>query len=375
MAKKLSESEATQKQELGSAWIFRRALKDNMKYNSWEDIMKDPKFNELGGPKGIYPEFTKEWIETFYLQQKKMLEEFSDSKFTEFNRDHGFMGFITNILKNKFHISKKDSWNPADIWCIRNESKIMTEMKKIMDKGGLDSLAELGAYLRTLFKERIVVGISLKKISGKQAHYEEVNIDELNFPDLKDYCFDISEIKIDLSLKGKTFATTDTVIKLDALDGSKKVQYKFQIRATGSGFTNLKWEPTLSSATAARLGKVPVDRAVDEMKRYGMNFQNNHNIYPKTVAEFFQQKDKYVKMFNRVNKKADTKVSNSDKFLINMYEVFENNPQVATSKLMQLTFLYEMLKLNNKNPDKLMTSFAFLAQKKGSTFGPFGKLY
>lgn len=372
---KLSETEATRRQELGSAWIFRRALKDNIKYNSWEDIINDPKFGELGGPNGIYPEFTKEWLETFYLQQKKMLEEFSDAKFTEFNRDYGFMGFISKLLKDKFGISKKDSWNPADIWCIKNENKVMSDIQKIISEGGLKSLGELGAYLRTLFKKRIVVGISLKKISGKQAHYEEVNIDDMNFPDLKDHCFDISEMKIDFSLKGSKFSTTDTTIKLDALEGNKKVQYKFQIRATGSGFTNLKWEPTLTSAGKARLGKVPVDRAADEMKRYGMNFQNNHNIYPKTIGQFFKDKDKYVKMFDFVNKKVDTKITHSDKFLINMYESFENEPEVATSKLMQLTFLYELLKLPKKEPDKLMTSFSFLAQKKGSTFGPFGKLY
>ena len=73
----LSNTEATRRQELGSAWIFRRALKDNIRYNSWEDIINDPKFDELGGKKGIYPEFTKEWIQTFYLQQKKMLEEWA----------------------------------------------------------------------------------------------------------------------------------------------------------------------------------------------------------------------------------------------------------------------------------------------------------
>jgi hypothetical protein len=54
----LSATERTRKQELGSAWILRRALKDNQKYNSWEDITKDKKYSELGGKKGIYPEIT-----------------------------------------------------------------------------------------------------------------------------------------------------------------------------------------------------------------------------------------------------------------------------------------------------------------------------
>lgn len=373
---KLSNTEATRRQELGSAWIFRRALKDNIRYNSWEDILKDPKFDELGGPKGIYPEFTTEWIKTFYLQQKKMLDEFSDAKFTEFNREHGFMGFITNILRNKFGVSKKDNYDPADIWCIKNEKKVMTDIQKIIQEGSLSSLGELGAYLRTLFVERVVVGISLKKISGKTAHYEEVNIDDTNFADLKNHCFDISKIKIDFSLKNNgEFKSTDTIIVLDALEDNKKLQYNFQIRASGSGFNNLKWEPTLSSAGKARLGKVPVEMAANEMKKYGMNYVNNHNIFPKTLQQFFKDKDKYVKMFNFVNKKSETNIKDSDRFLINMYEVFENDPSVATSKLMQLHFLSELLKLPQKQPDKIMTSFAFLAQKKGSTFGPFGKLY
>ena len=57
---KLSATERTRKQELGSAWIMRRALKDNQKYDKWEDITKDKKYSELAGPKGIYPEITLE---------------------------------------------------------------------------------------------------------------------------------------------------------------------------------------------------------------------------------------------------------------------------------------------------------------------------
>lgn len=36
-----------------------------------------------------------------------MLIEFSDSRWNEFNRDGGFMEFISNLIRVKFGISKK----------------------------------------------------------------------------------------------------------------------------------------------------------------------------------------------------------------------------------------------------------------------------
>ena len=132
--KTLSAAELTRQQELGSAWIFRRALKDNIRYTKWQDILNDPKYEELGGKNGIYPTVDKDWLETFFLQQQKMLQEFSDSSFTEFNREYGFMKFISEVVKNKFGISKKDAWDPADIWCIKNEKKVISEITSIMKK-------------------------------------------------------------------------------------------------------------------------------------------------------------------------------------------------------------------------------------------------
>ena len=174
MEKNYSSAQLTRMQELGSAWIFRRALKDKIRYKKWEDILNDSKYDELGGKKGIYPNVDKDWLETFYLQQKKMLEEFSNSKFTEFNREYGFMKYISNLVKVKYGISRKDTWDPADIWCIKDQDKVIANIEKIIGKKESSSIDELNTLLRTLFEKRIVVGVSLKKISGKQAKYEEI---------------------------------------------------------------------------------------------------------------------------------------------------------------------------------------------------------
>ena len=215
----------TRKQELGSAWILRRALKDNMRYDSWEDIMRDPKFDELGGKKGIYPEVDKEWLQTFYLQQKKMLIEFSNPKFTEFNREYGFMEYITKLVKSRYGIGKKDTWDPADIWCIKDERKVITDINKLINDDRLETVNELNAVLRTLFKDRIVVGVSLKKVSNKQAMYEEVNVESTDFPSFDDLNYTISDLGINLNVKRDTssFATQDSYVNVAASEDGKKV--------------------------------------------------------------------------------------------------------------------------------------------------------
>ena len=53
----------------------------------------------------------------------------------------------------------------------------------------------------------------------------------------------------------------------------------------------------------------------------------------------------------------------------------EDNYGTANSKLMQLTFVYEISKLPKKDVDELITQLLFLAQKRGQGFGPFGKIY
>ena len=54
-----------------------------------------------------------------------MLSEYSNPGWTLFDRDdkNGFMNYITNLVKAKFGIAKKDAWNPADIWLIKSNRR------------------------------------------------------------------------------------------------------------------------------------------------------------------------------------------------------------------------------------------------------------
>ena len=140
----VSAATMTRMQELGSAWVFKRAIQDNKTWNSWEDIKKDPTtFNEI---KKIWKTVGKvdwtsgddEWLDNFYKQQKLLIRKIGKPAFTEFSRDGGpkpayilpgqnsgetFMDWVSDMVKDKFQIAKKDNWNPADIWLIQNEDK------------------------------------------------------------------------------------------------------------------------------------------------------------------------------------------------------------------------------------------------------------
>lgn len=385
---KLSATERTRKQELGSAWIMRRALKDNQKYNKWEDITKDKKYSELAGPKGIYPEITLEWLQVFFLQQKKMLEEFSNAKFTEFNREYGFMEYITTLVNEKYGISKKDTWDPADIWCIKNEKKVISDIQKMVNKDQFESVGQLNAYLRTLFKERIVVGISLKKISGKQAKYEEVNVNGFEFPEPKKPVYKVSYMRVDLSIKSGTSGKSSIPAAKYAdfwLDGEiddKKVTFKIEIGPTSSSkFTFLKFEAKTSTETKARLGKAKIEYVRNLFKEYKIPVDGSPLDYPRDTAEYLKREKEFINLFKQIktNKDIITNVNSADEFTSNMKSLFMNPEKgksvTANSKCQQVAVFAGLAALSKQKLAELGTKIVFAGQKKGEEFGPFGKLY
>lgn len=367
-----ADAKTTRMQELGSAWIIRRAIKDNMRYTDWKSIRKDPKYSELVK---IYPAVDEdpEWLQGYYAQQKKMLEEFSRADFDEFNREGGFMDYISDLVAKKYGVRKKDTWNPADIWLVKNESQIIRSIEKATEgTSATQSILELNAIMRSLFQQRKLVGISLKKISGKVARYEEFNVDEATLPD--DFTYDVQAMRVDLSFSRGEFGTQDARV----IVGGKGQEYNFQIKGNDSSkLSNLKYEPTQKGASAARVGKAPVDMVGKLIEENNMKFKNNQNLYAKTLQEFNSDQNRYVKAFNTIKQGGvDVVISNKEQFVTNMQQGFlSNKPHIATSKLMEVEFLQALVKLPKNKRDAFMTDMIFIAAKKGERFGPFGKLY
>ena len=444
MAKKKSPSitgtTMTAMQELASAWIFKRAIQDNQRFLRAQDIITgNPKdggktYNELlkiwqSTSKGKIKnremaELHLEengWLENFYKQSGRLLLEVGDSKFTVFTRGRTagytsdwykntttFMEWVEQQVKDRFNIQRKDNWNPADVWLIKDQRKhrmaILKAMKtpvKSKSKGVVSAnLNQFNDLFRDLFRKKQIMGISLKKISGMDAKWKEVNVTEDYFKSIEATEMQFTgakckfgpgvvteaqeergQRKLDLPTKAGKFSleTQETMVTLK--DPITKAQFEIQIKANdNSKFDNLKYEPKDKSNSAARLGKATTGYVDDLMYAYGRpQWKRSWKDYPDSKTDFNErEQNKYLGMIKEL-KSDGVDIGNvtPEEAIVNIRETFDrtSQPQTANSKLMQLTWLYNVLSMSTKNRNKFLTDLIFLAEKSGRRYGPYGKLY
>ena len=375
-----SDAASTRKQELASLWMIRAALDPSPKlFKDWDAVTKDKKaLQELTD---IYPELittATEWQAGLCKQQATIEKKLQGGgRYTEIVREGGFMEFISKLVKDEFMIGRKDSWNPADVWVIRKGEKI-EETLKTAAKGGI---TQLNHTMIQMWRRKILKGISLKAISGSKAEFEVVNVEEALFKKMDNSVFELDKIEIPLNLVNGEFETQDSRIHLK--EGETKL-IKFQVTQNSKGFNNLKVEGTMIGAGAARAGKVPLDMMKSMMsndyKNQGISFStgeftNKWQDYPKNLAEFNKDKQIYVQMWNTIKDKVISGIKTKQEFDASFQSAWSTQEDIASSKLMQLTFIHAVLKMQEKPQKEFLTNLTFLAQKKGRKFGPFGKLY
>ena len=404
----VKDAEFTAMQEKATALISKRSFVDNINFTSHLDIIKDKK--TVQGLKEIFvkdrvqlfnykspfsQKIEENWFKTFYKQNERILKEFSNAQFTVFDRDDkdGFMMWFMKTIRDYFSISNKDSYNPADIWLIdRKEVNRQIILKEIEGPKGTQTIEELNQIMRKLYKERKVVGLSLKLISGGQAKYQEVNLDDKFFKAVEnkkgEFDYKLLKVKFDLSTygvkKNAGFTTQDSVLTL-GIRGTEIA--KFQVKGnTTSRLSNLKIEGT-GKGEAARLGKAPLElvRKLTAGKPYRSQFINDAKKEPQNISDFSKQAKMWQVMYEELvtNMKRkgipiEVKIMPKD-FTKNMKIAFEGRtPWIANSKLLQLRFLHMVSKFKKEEIHEYMTDLIFLCQKIGRRvfpFGPFGKLY
>ena len=435
-------------QERGAAYIFEQALVRNVDYEKKiKTAMTKLKVNQVVFTKKILPEDVLleafkddlknlrvifevnstsgfpyiDWLNSFYFSQKVLLAKYSNSTFQRFERDGGFMDYISNYIKLKFGITQKDTWNPADVWAIKGTQQ---QIEKFIEDGmkGVDDYtvatkkfkdAKLDNYIRAgvlklnsllidllTGKNPKVVGISLK-LTDSGAYIEEVNFDKVkekieqnkNLIDTVSNPFIVDPKKdftcnfgITQGASSKGTFTQD--VRVFAEDSNTGDGYNFQIKANSSESTtgsNLKFELTIQGKGAARGGKVPVELVVSLVNKISRGaFINDYNKYPRNAKEFSNNltKDKnYKKMFALVKDNVKDIGVTYPEFVNNVTAAFNKGGAIATNataKLMGFEFLYFLLTIKEKQMQGMITDMAFLAQKKNirayDTFGPFIKI-
>ena len=434
-APKVDATTMTAMQELASAWIFKRSIQDNKKFTSIDSVFKDKiTYDEIiniwiTASKGKIKNKEEAelslleggWIDNFYKQNDRLLREIGDPNFTVFtrgatkgfmsgwyNQSDTFMDWVGNYVKDEFKIMKKDNWDPADIWLLKNEKKHRKEIIEAM-KGPTRSkrqgiveanLNQFNDIFRELFSKKEVMGISLKKVSGSVAKWKLVNVTEKFFKEIEaiEMSYESSKCKfgpgvvtekqaergrrkLKLPTQAGSFSleTQETMINLK--DTANNKRYEIQVKANdNSKFDNLKYEPKDKSNSSARLGKATGSYVDDLVEFYGIKgWKRRHQDYPKNAEEFDEKEQiKYLKMITKLKTKGvDIGNVTPEEAVINIRATFAetSQPQTAQSKLMQVAWLHGLLSLSDKNRNKMLTDMVYLAEKAGRRYGPYGKLY
>jgi hypothetical protein len=383
----LNTNPTASQQEKASVWIFNKVVRNTDRskvYTTVDGIKNDKDYGEL---KKIFGgDIPYDWLQSYLKQQEKIFDVYASPEWNVFEyRGSGtFRNFIEDKVKS-LGITKIADWSPVDIWLVKDKQKVENEINQHIGKNGTTSgqtIDQLNDMLREMFKEKRVVGISLKKVSGKKAVFEEVNVRIGNQKILKkakkQYTTSKSntKLKLDLSLK-KGGQIALGIEDLSIVLGTK---YRFQIKSNSgsSRFSNLKFEGSIPGSSA-RGGKAQVDKVIDLLKSNGLNFDNKYQNYPKNLEEFKKSKDEYALMFEKIKTLCTTNIRTKDDFILTFESLFSSSKQnihLANSKLMQLDFIYQVLTLKpNQKYEEFWTDMFWLSIRKGPKFGPHGKLY
>lgn len=352
-----STAPTTKQQELVTLKIFEELLSSSTKnYKTFEQLL--PVLSE------IYPNITfeKSWYKSFELQFNEIEKEtkLPNNNFDVYNRDGGFMDYISSLVNTKFNIVKKDSWNPADIWLLRSSK--LAKYKKELDDAV--SVQECNAILKRAYNKMDIVGISLKKNDGKKLKYDLVNLKS----DSKDDEVKMNKFDLNIPYDSKNKKFTSSSSKLNIMYQGKN--YIMGVKSNQAAIANITYEFGAQGGVAF-LGKVPKDMLKLELKEDGFDMPE-HTDFMKFNRSDFTKKIKVIK----ANKAIFDIKGDLNSFVKNLEESWSKGREKDNVIISQIvTFAYIIASMSTKRRKEFVRSLFFMAQKKGPKFGPFGKLY
>jgi len=374
------ETTTTKWQERVSALVFKEVINVKSRVFTYDELVNGKGPSGKSIQKKIFKEFPEkymvndEWLINFWKQQDKFFNvtisgaRIDTHSYQEFDRDEpkGFMSWIETKIK-LYGISKKDTWNPADIWLVKNSKKVRADLEVAIQS---ENISHLNSAMKQMLRERRLVGVSLKKISGKEAKWQVVNLEKtFNFIGKGPPKYELGKTNLALNIVDDKYfeksplsgnpEKTEWKKKLAKLakkhpdkfnDGVAKsfqtlemnimvteknmdwIQLIIKSSSTSSSVgQNLKFEPVDQSAKGARLGRAETDAVAALFRELGdsdgVNFNNWRN-YPRTLEAWLNVKNKYQTMAAAVNKKTktwncETGISSGKEFVDNVTLLFQ----------------------------------------------------
>lgn len=350
---KTSGAESTHLQELCSLEIMKKILaKDKFSMERLERI---------------YPELREKtrWQESFKAQYECMKNVLRDSSFSEFNKDGNFMSFISSLVR-KHGISRKDTWNPADVWLLKHE--FGSNFDLLHDLWNSRDIKELNEKLIDSYIKKDIVGISLKK-TGKEASYCEYNLGKKS--PTRNYKF--KEIYIPFSYNEEI---KDFINKSSYLDLEDNIRCSVRLNKTEIN-RNIIYE--FKQSAEAQMGKVPIDMLNSLNQEYSLEKTPAWKLLPnkETYDELF-----WLSVFRKIQDlyfrgllRSPESLNLQENEFIRTVRNFSESPTINGSSVLQsILFFSEFSKLKDPQISEYSSKMCLLSQKIGEEFGPFGKL-
>ena len=131
-------------------------------------------------------DFNEDWYKSFKLSFEAFTKNVINEKHLGdyvFYRDSDKKkpNFLNEITDEKILPTKKDNWNPADVWAVKKSemSKIELEVTKLYkqmnDKNV--SIEKLNKFVENKFKDKSLLGISLKQVTSNKATLDTIKND------------------------------------------------------------------------------------------------------------------------------------------------------------------------------------------------------
>ena len=375
-------------QEEGTTIILNAALHDDVDFSidSTKKVLADKKplmkhdvYNDLKKLFGAkYEKRIQDWLWTYYQQNKSFLKEYGKSGWDEF--EFGTQDFVRYFEKHMKDMKRESgvnagdytTWNPSDIWAVKNKTDVVKDIDKALKKG---TLYEMNNILINLMETKDLVGISLKMVKkGTDAHVKLHNVetssilkDLKSFAKIEEYTMKDIKFRYEHIWEGDA-SYTPTQVKIGSGD-----KYEINIRRSGN---NISFNTQIKGAPA-QAGQTPVDMVVDLLKTSkladGKSFSKSHNDYPTTVVEMDERG--YEKMYNFITKDRKVKAPTYSDFQDHWQKIYKKKSRTATVKLMMIAFWYASIKGYGDDAefwtDMLYTGMKI---KPGREFAPHAKI-
>tara|TARA_Y100001937_G_scaffold113729_1_gene162747 strand:+ start:351 stop:1793 length:1443 start_codon:yes stop_codon:yes gene_type:complete len=219
--------------------------------------------------------FGKDWYssytKSFDAFTKKIIPKKNLSQY-EFYRDSDKtkLEMLNQITDPSILPSSKDNWNPSDVWAVKKDEKnrLAKEIDKLYNarkKNNNVSIERINKFIETQFKNKSLIGISLKQVIGNTAKVDKITKDAKYINSVKflrfgpKMMFDVTKTYFDINVKM-------ACIKNDSLD------YIFRFRPRGSS------SATTNNAEGRLDGSGPADGAIDKKNVLSVLFPGADDI-------------------------------------------------------------------------------------------------